>query len=113
MALLLLAGLSVACSRSWPTEPFTAEAWRASPPYERYVFYNSLVESEVLDGATREQVLALLGPPDSESPDQNAPYVSYILQERDPTFFDWDAIIVLDVRFDGQGRVTSYVTRGD
>ena len=53
---------------AWPNVSFSPKAWEEAPPEQRYVFYKSLVRSEVLDGKTKGEVVALLGEPSSHSP---------------------------------------------
>ena len=94
-------------------EEFTPEAWKSRLPAERHVLYKSLQASRLLEGATRERVVELLGPPDFESNGATSHYVSYVVASHRPTLLDWNAVSALDIRFDDRGRVQKYYLRGD
>jgi hypothetical protein len=107
--LFVLALVGVACSEPWPREPFTSEAWKARTWEQRYVLYESLAESRVLDGASRERVLELLGKPDGKNKSDN---LAYLVRKRTLGFFNWHEVRVLDIRFDRHGNVREYFIRG-
>ncbi len=95
--------------RSWPCEPFSAENWRNTPGTGRYVFWKDLRSRGLLLGLSRQDVIELLGPPDS---DQGV-YVTYILKGRDPREYTLDSVYFIDVGFDSSGRVARAFIRSD
>ena len=96
------------CADPWPRETFTPEAWKALPWEERYRLSYDLLDSGLLEGASRERVVSLLGPPNGTvRPDR----VSYLVRKRRI----WSVIgevKVLDVRFDAEGTVSRAFIRG-
>jgi len=110
--LLVLTLCFAGCSEPWPREPFAPEAWKGRPWQERYVLCNDLLDSKVLDDATRERVVELLGEPNGTvKPDR----ISYLVRHRSFKVFDrpvFGEVKVLDIRFDQEGRVTKYFVRG-
>ena len=112
VSLVLLFLAQIGCAERWPEEPFTPEAWKALPWQEHYRLCHSLLESGVLDGATREGVIALLGPPSGTlRPDR----ISYLVRQRSILEVFGQVIgevKVLDVRFDADGRVRVAFIRG-
>lgn len=98
--------------RSWPTQVFSASAWRSSSPEERYVFYRDLASSGRLDGATKQEVVNLLGPPAFESTEGS--YVTYVVKHAEPGAWSLDSLYILDIRFDPTtSRVRNYLIRSD
>ena len=59
--------------------PFDAEAWREGNWRDRYHQVPTLVESGMLEGLSRDSVVALLGPPDAagRSPSPDILYMEY------------------------------------
>ena len=108
--LVILATIQVlGCPERWPDEPFRSEAWKASPWDERYVFYNGLAQSRLLEGASRERVVQLLGKPDGkDEPDR----VAYLVRKRRMGIGDWHEVKVLEIRFGHDGTVRRYFIRG-
>ncbi len=98
--------------RSWPLEEFSPSAWQSSPPQERYVFYRDLARAGRLEGATRQEVIDLLGPPGFEAP--GGRYMTYVVKHAEPGEWSFDSIYILDVRFDPTtSKVRDYLIRGD
>ena len=115
-ACALIAGLALGgCgnpARSWPHKEFSAEQWRLTAPEQRYFFFNSLVGSSHLDNLSRELVVELLGPPDSEAPDGR--YVTYVIKYVTEEEWTFDSVYLLHIEFDKQGRgVARYYLRSD
>jgi hypothetical protein len=111
LALVLAAALSIGCAltpEKWPHEPFTAEAWKAATWEQRYVYYESLAEQRLLDGATRERVIELLGPGNIKSEPAS---ITYLIRRR--PLNPWMADVrVLDIRLTPEGKVERYFIRG-
>ena len=107
--LSLLAFFCADCAEPWPRDPFTPEAWKARTWEQRYVLYESLAESRLLDGASRERVLELLGKPDGKNKPDN---LAYLVRKRPMGFLNWHEVKVLDIRFDHHGKVNKYFIRG-
>ena len=110
MLVLILPLIVVACNEPehWPSEPFTAEAWRASQSDQRYKLAKNLQETNALRGKGRADVVALLGKPDFESAD--GAYISYVVRTGGVGF---NQVFALDVRFDNSQRVAELKIRGD
>ena len=118
-------GLVLVCSSScaitpetWPHEPFTSEAWKTARWEQRYVYYESLAASGLLEGATQRRIVELLGPSDSRYDPRK---ISYLVRKRPisdirvfdrPLFGDMSDIRVLDIRFGDDGKVKKYFIRG-
>lgn len=97
---------------SWPERPFAAQAWQASQPQERYLYYRSLKSSGLLEVATLAEVKELLGPPDFEAPD--GCYIDYVVKRAEPGELSLNFLHLLTIRFDqGRGTVESYDIRAD
>ena len=92
----------------WPNEKFSSAAWTSSPAAERYKFSRDLVEGRQLLGKERDAVFAMLGQPDSASPDGG--YVSYIVRNTETKGAIVPGIVVMDVRF-SSGKVNEVVIR--
>lgn len=98
--------------RSWPVEEFSVSAWKSSSPEERYVFYRDLARSGRLDGATKQEVVNLLGPPSFEAPEGS--YMTYVVNHAEAGEWSLDSIYFLDIRFDSTTtKVRDYLIRGD
>jgi hypothetical protein len=97
------------CSDPWPHQAFTPDAWKALPWKERYVLYESLAASKLLDGATRERVIELLGPPDGKNKPGN---IAYLVRKRPLGFLNVHEVRVLDIRLGPDGKVARYFIRG-
>jgi len=97
--------------RSWPAEEFSAAKWREAAPEQRYVFYRDLAESGRLDGATKEGVIELLGPPDYEEP--RGLSISYTLKYGGPDEPLFNSLYYLDIKLQPDGKLQSYAVRAD
>ena len=111
-SLLAASALTFGCAptpETWPHVPFTPEAWKSAKWDERYVYYERLAEQRLLDGATRERVIELLGPT-SWKRDQPG-NINYPIRRR--SLNPWMAEVrVLDIRFNAEGKVERYFIRG-
>lgn len=87
--------------------PFDRDAWLGAEPDSetgysiRWPMARSIADEERLEGLTRTEVEALLGPPDDESRNDVHPYPAWDVG-RSPSMSDSTALIV---RFDASGRV--------
>ena len=104
--------LTLGCAltpEKWPHQPFTSEAWKAATWEQRYVYYESLAEQRLLDGATRERVIELLGTPNGN---KNQPgSITYLVRRR--PLNPWMADVrILDIRMTPEGKVERYFIRG-
>jgi hypothetical protein len=119
IAPLLLGALScVLTPERWPHEPFTPEAWKAAKWEQRYLYYESLAASGLLEGATQARVVEILGPSDSRYHPRK---IAYLVRKRPlsnirvfdrPLFGRASDIRVLDIRFGEDGTVEKYFIRG-
>lgn len=120
LLVILLAGVMAswwyvdykASPSSWPAKKFSSAEWKMAAPEERYVFYRDLAESGVLEGATKAEVITLLGPPQYESPEGRS--MSYTLKYggRDELLFN--SLYFLDIKiWPPNGRVQQYAVRAD
>ena len=87
---------------------FDAETWKSganrAKSNPRYEMADAVVKQQIKPGMTREQVVALLGPPDRQQADN----YSYLIGAGD-LGVDGEGVVVA---FDGQGRVTrAFITR--
>lgn len=91
-------------ARRWPNLLFTSEKWKAVAQVERYVFWNDIDRRRLLIGKARDEVVQILGTPDSTASDRGR--VTYVVKgaqgEYNMTF-----IYFLDIRFDDGGRVAT------
>ena len=113
-SVLAASTLTLGCAitpEKWPHEPFTPDAWKAATWEERYVYYDDLAERGLLDGATRERVIELLGPPDGKNRPDN---VAYLVRARPIEIFTFHCkdVRVLDIRLTPEGKVERYFIRG-
>jgi hypothetical protein len=90
---------------SWPREGFERARWRSTPHEQRYRQFRDLKDKQRLVGATRAEIEALLGPPDSTASDGR--YIVYDLKEGADERFTSNAVYFMRLWFDGQGRVTA------
>ena len=68
-AAVILATLwTVACHNPPEPRPFSADAWQSGSARDRYAMHQSLLDLDTLRGLSRAEVVALLGPPDWETP---------------------------------------------
>jgi hypothetical protein len=96
--------------RRWPELVFTSEKWRAVAPEERFVFWRDLDRRGLLLGKTHDEILQLLGQPDSDAPDRRR--VTYVVKAAEGEY-NFNFIYFLDIRFDEAGRVTSAAIGAD
>lgn len=97
--------------RSWPTERFDAQKWKASPKDARYVYCKDLKQSGILMNLTAAEVRDLLGEPDYRSSDGS--YVTYVVKHRDANDVGMTAIYLLQLDFSTTGRVQQAFLRPD
>jgi hypothetical protein len=71
---------------------FDAKKWRAGDPRHRYRMYHDLLDSGILEGKTRAEVIELLGPGGTGRDDQ----LAYAMT--DPSFglFGWDETLFIE-----------------
>jgi hypothetical protein len=106
--LLMLFLAQIGCGERWPEERFDPETWKALPWEEHYRLCSSLLRSGALEGASRARVIELLGEPNGAvEPDG----ISYRVRQRE-VFGVVGEVKVLDVRFDGKGKVSRAFVRG-
>jgi hypothetical protein len=86
----------------WPNLVFTSEKWNTMAQDERYVFWNDIDRRRVLIGRSLEEVVKLLGRPDSEASDHRR--VTYVIKGAEGEY-NMNFIYFMDIRFDGSGRV--------
>lgn len=94
----------VTAARRWPDLVFTSEKWKAVAQDERYVFWNDIDRRRLLIGKTRDEVVQLLGKPDSEAPDRGR--LTYVVKGAQGEY-NLNFIYFLDISLDEAGRVTS------
>lgn len=108
LSLLFVLLTQIGCGERWPEERFDSNTWKALPWEEHYRLCSSLLDSGLLEGATRARVIELLGEPDGTAkPDR----ISYLVRQRE-IFGVIGEVKVLDVRFDGGGKVSRAFVRG-
>ena len=90
-------------SLSWPREEFSTQKWSSTPRIERYRMYRDLTNKVKLVGASRDQVQAALGKPDSVAPDGR--YVTYVLKEGGEDRYTLNFIYFLKLEFGSDGKV--------
>src|SRR5262245_51050948 len=94
--------LTLGCAltpEKWPHATCTSEAWKAATWEQRYVYYESLAEQRLLDGATRERVIELLGPGGNKTKPAS---ITYAIRRR--PLNPWMAEVrVLDIRLTPEG----------
>ena len=106
--LFALQVFGISCCDDGSRQPFSPEAWKALPWEEHYTMCDDLLDSKVLDGATRERVIELLGPPNgTRKPDR----ISYLVRKRRILRVIGE-VKVLDIRFDNEGKVSRSFIRG-
>jgi hypothetical protein len=88
--------------RRWPGLAFASEKWKAAARYERYIFWNDIDRRQLLIGKTREDVVQLLGPPDSEEKGRR---LGYVIKGGEGEFMVF--LYAVDIHFDGTGRVAT------
>ena len=101
---IAVALFSSCCPEQWPHEPFSPEAWKQSAWEQRHVYYQSLAESRLLDGASRARVAELLGEPDAT----HHGAMMYLVRKENWAFLGRHPARLLDIRFDQNGLVESY-----
>lgn len=110
LAIYGLIDLLTSPTSRWPTEQFSSSSWKSADFKSRYVFYKDLRGRSLLDGATREKVIELLGKPDYAAPDDS--YYIYGLKHRENYEISFNFVYVLRIEFE-DGRVLSYGMRAD
>jgi hypothetical protein len=91
---------------SWPRDEFIPSNWSATPSAERYRFYNDLTGKMKLVGATKMEIEALLGKPDSAAPDGR--YMTYLLKEAQGERYTSNFIYVLKLDVGPDGKIVDY-----
>jgi hypothetical protein len=91
-------------ARRWPDLVFTSEKWKAVAQDERYVFWNDIDRRRLLVGKTRDEVVHMLGTPDSDAADRGR--VTYVVKGAQGEY-NMNFIYFLDIRFNDAGRVTT------
>lgn len=94
----------VTAARRWPDLVFTSEKWKTVAQDERYVFWNDIDRRRLLVGKTRDEVVQLLGKPDSDAPDSGR--LTYVVKGAQGEY-NLNFIYFLDIRLNEAGRVTS------
>ncbi len=91
----------IADSRRWPDVVFTSEKWKALAQDERYVLWNDIDRRRLLIGKTREDVVQMLGKPDSPGGERDR--FSYVIKgpRGEYTLIH---VYFLEVYFDEGGR---------
>lgn len=92
-------------------ERFEPERWRSSSKDARYVYTKDLQQRRILEELTREEAIALLGAPDYQAADGT--YVTYTVRTRQANDFSMNAIYLLHVQFNKDGRVQDVFVRAD
>ena len=85
----------------WSGRDFSADDWRRTKEFERYVFVDDLLDGRLV-GLTRTEVKALLGHPSSETTE----YVAYRIREDLDGMTVHTIVIAFDGAYDGS-RVTT------
>jgi len=94
----------VTATRRWPELVFTSEKWKAVAQDERYVFWNNIDRRRLLAGKTRDEIMRMLGTPDSVTSDRGR--VTYVVKVAQGEY-NMNSIYFLDIRFDDAGRVAT------
>jgi outer membrane protein assembly factor BamE (lipoprotein component of BamABCDE complex) len=76
--------------------------WRMTDVREKMV--DDLIQSDTLQGMSKEQVIELLGHPESENEDE----LEYLIREKYGTDIDPEYISSLIIEFDDDGQVRNY-----
>jgi hypothetical protein len=97
--------------RGWAVERFDSEQWKGAQRGQRYVYCKDLQERGLLMNLKRKQVIALLGPPDSDVPAGD--YMTYIVRYREPGGIGLTAMYLLHVQFGEDERVRRVFLRTD
>ena len=93
----------------WPTTPFDSAAWKALPEQQRYVMVRDLISRNIWDGLDRNEVVALLGPPDHEASNR----ITYFVK-RGAVSMSLNETFYLDLYFEDQdGEITRHMVRGN
>ena len=88
-------------SRQWPDVVFTSEKWKALAQDERYVLWNDLDRRRLLIGKTRDEVMQMLGKPDSPGAERDR--FSYVIKGPRGEY-TLTHVYFLEVYFDQGGR---------
>jgi len=91
---------------SWPRDEFSSGKWSATPSAERYRLYKDLTDKTKLAGATKTEVEALLGKPDSTAPDGR--YMTYLLKEAQGESYTSNFVYVLRLDVSPDGTIVDY-----
>lgn len=94
----------VTAAQRWPDLAFTAEKWKTVAQDERYVFWNDIDRRRLLIGKTRDEVMQLLGKPDSDAPDRGR--LTYVVKGAQGEY-NLNFIYFLEIRFNEAGRVAT------
>ena len=100
----------------WPNETFSAERWNALPGDQRYLIANDLLQSRILDGMSKDDVIALLGRPDPGGTKEDGTVgdnISFYLKSGSTTV-SFNAVWFIRILFDPvTGKVQRYLIAGD
>lgn len=94
----------VTVAQRWPDLVFTSEKWKAVAQDERYVFWNDIDRRRLLIGKTRDEVVQLVGKPDSDASDRGR--LTYVVKGAQGEY-NLNFIYFLDIRFNEAGRVAA------
>jgi hypothetical protein len=95
----------------WPTNAFSSQKWKESAPKDRFVMVKDLLSSNALVGKGASEVEEMLGSPSYKSPRND--YWLYIVREAQPGELRFDAVVMVDIAFDGSGKVARALLRSD
>ena len=90
--------------RRWPDLVFTTEKWKTVAQDERYVFWNDIDRRRLLIGRSRDEVVQLLGQPDSDAPDHGR--LTYVVKGAQGEY-NLNFIYFLEIRLNEAGRVAT------
>jgi len=77
---------------------------------ERYVLWNDIERRRLLIGKTRDELVQVLGTPDSDSPDRSR--LTYVIKGAHGEY-NTDFVYFLDIRFNKEGRVATVSIAAD
>jgi hypothetical protein len=98
----------------WPDERFTVERWNTGG--QRHLIAKDLLQSRILDGMSKEEVVALLGRPDSGGIGEDGTIrdnISYTVK-MGSTAISLNYVWLVRILFDpATGKVQRYLIAGD
>ena len=89
----------------WPSDTFESSGWKDARPFDRYRFYRDLRSRDILSHKTREEVVGMLGLPNSESPDGKL--LSYVIKDQSNVSLTFDSVVIMRIRLDSANKVKS------